>query len=134
MGPTIDGAAPRRRVLLADDEPHIRRVLETLLENTGFAVDSVDNGSAALQRLRDPLQRYDFVLSDLMMPDGSGLEVLEGLKTMEHRAGTPVVILTAKGQEADRERAFQLGAADFLTKPFSPRKLVARIMEILGDG
>lgn len=134
MGPATDEGPPRRRVLLADDEPHIRRVLETVLESTGFAVDSADTGSQALGRLRDPLRRYDLVLSDLMMPDGGGLDVLEGLKAMEHRAGTPVVILTAKGQEADRERALQLGAADFLTKPFSPRKLVARIREILDGG
>lgn len=134
MASANDGEAPRRRVLLADDEPHIRRVLETLLENSGFTVDSVGNGNEALARLRDPTLRYDFVVSDLMMPDGSGLEVLEGLKAIAHRGGTPIMILTAKGQDVDRQRALQLGAADFLTKPFSPRKLVARIEEILDGG
>lgn len=131
MGPSSDAESPRRRVLLADDEPHIRRVLETLLESSGFEVRSVDNGAAALALLDDPAERFDFVLSDLMMPERSGIDVLAGLREMEHRAGTPVVILTAKGQDADRQRAFALGAADFLTKPFSPRKLIARIVEIL---
>lgn len=134
MDPTSDAEAPRRRVLLADDEPHIRRVLETLLETSGFEVESVENGAAALARLGDPTRRYDFVLSDLMMPERTGIEVLAGLNAMEHRAGTPVVILTAKGQDADRQRALALGAADFLTKPFSPRKLIARIVEILDAG
>lgn len=123
----------RRRVLVADDEPHIRRVLETLLESSGFAVDSVGDGAEALSRLRDPSRVYALVLTDLMMPGRSGLDLLAGLATMEHRAGLPVVVLTAKGQDADRQRAEALGAADFLTKPFSPRKLMARIVEIL-DG
>lgn len=133
MDPTSDAESPRRRVLLADDEPHIRRVLETLLESSGFDVESVDNGAAALALLDDPTEPFDFVLSDLMMPERSGIEVLAGLNAMEHRAGTPVVILTAKGQDADRQRALALGAADFLTKPFSPRKLIARIVEILDE-
>lgn len=124
-------AASRRRILVADDEPHIRRVLETLLETSGFEVDAVADGSEALMRLRDPSQSYDLVLTDLMMPERSGLDVLAGLRQMTHRGGLPVVVLTAKGQDADRERAEALGAADFLTKPFSPRKLLARIVEIL---
>lgn len=133
MQPSSDTESSRRRVLLADDEPHIRRVLETLLDSSGFDVESVENGMAALTLLRDPTEHFDFVLSDLMMPERSGLEVLAGLNEMDHRVGTPVVILTAKGQDADRQRAMALGAADFLTKPFSPRKLIARILEIL-DG
>ena len=68
-----------------------------------------------------------------MMPERSGLDVLEGLGRMEHRRDLPVVVLTAKGQDADRERAVALGASDFLTKPFSPKKLLGRILEIL-DG
>lgn len=127
------GDSSRRRILVADDEPHIRRVLETLLESSGFDVDSVADGAEALARLRDPSRTYALVLTDLMMPGRSGLDVLAGLETMEERRGLPVVVLTAKGQDADRQRAVALGAADFLTKPFSPRKLLARIVEIL-DG
>ena len=123
----------RRRILVADDEPHIRRVLETLLETSGFEVDAVCDGAEALARLDDPTRDYALVLTDLMMPERSGLEVLEGIGAMAHRVGLPVVVLTAKGQDADRQQAVALGASDFLTKPFSPKKLLGRILEIL-DG
>ncbi len=123
----------RRRILVADDEPHIRRVLETLLDSSGFDVDMVCDGAEALQRLQDASLRYDLVLTDLMMPERDGLDVLSGLAELEHRRGLPVVVLTAKGQDADRARAVALGAADFLTKPFSPKKLLGRILQILGD-
>jgi DNA-binding response OmpR family regulator len=73
----------------------------------------------------------DLVLLDIMMPQVSGLEVLAELRQIPQRARTPVIMLTAKGQEADRARAAALGATDFVTKPFSPRKLLARIDEIL---
>ncbi len=122
----------RRRVLVADDEPHIRRVLSTLLESSSFQVDEAANGSEALDRVLSGT-RYDFVLLDLMMPFASGLEVLEKIRSDPRRARTPVIILTAKGQDTDRDDAFARGADDFLTKPFSPKKLLARIHEIL-DG
>ena len=133
MNPSPRNGTSRPRILVADDEPHIRRVLETLLETSGFDVESVCDGAEALDRLRDPERVYALVLTDLMMPERSGLEVLEGVSRMEHRRDLPVVVLTAKGQDADRERAVALGASDFLTKPFSPKKLLGRILEIL-DG
>ncbi len=119
------------RVLVAEDEPHIRRVLETLLDTSGFTVDVVCDGSAALERLKDPEQHYDLLLSDLMMPGHTGLELLDEVSRLPHRSALPVVILTARGQDADRQRALALGAADFLTKPFSPKKLLGRIIEIV---
>ena len=118
------------RVLLADDEPHIRRILITVLETARFHVTAVRDGLAALDQLRAD-HTYDIVLLDLMMPGASGLEVLAGVRAMAHREGIPVIILTAKGQEADRAEAFRLGANDFITKPFSPRKLLVRIDELL---
>ncbi|MDX1567909.1 MAG: response regulator transcription factor [Longimicrobiales bacterium] len=121
---------PRGRVLVAEDEPHIRRVLLTLLESAAFDTDVVSDGAAALNLLLGDT-RYDLVLLDLMMPRASGLEVLERVKDLNHRKGTPMVVLTAKGQDADRNRAFELGASDFVTKPFSPKKLLARIDELL---
>lgn len=120
----------RGRILVADDEPHIRRILTTLLEAAAFAVDPVSDGPAALEHLEADT-RYDLVLLDIMMPGASGLEVLERLRALDHRQDVPVVILTAKGQDADRDEAFDLGADDFVTKPFSPKKLLARIDEIL---
>ena len=120
----------RGRILVADDEPHIRRILTTLLESTSFAVDPVGDGPSAIERLEGGTG-YDLVLLDIMMPGATGLEVLVRLREMEHRHAVPVVILTAKGQDADRDEAFSLGANDFVTKPFSPKKLLARIDEIL---
>jgi len=122
----------RRRILIADDEPHIRRVLSTLLENNRFQVDEATNGREAIERVASEAP-YDFVLLDLMMPFASGLEVLEKIRQDPRHTRTPVIILTAKGQDNDREDAFDRGANDFLTKPFSPKKLLARIEEIL-DG
>lgn len=124
------GRSNGSRILVADDEPHIRRILVTLLEAAGFEVDAVVDGDTALDRLRGE-GRYDLVLLDIMMPGATGLEVLAQVQTLAHRAHLPVLILTAKGQDADRDQALQLGAAAFMTKPFSPKKLLARIDRIL---
>ncbi len=122
-----------RRILIADDEPHIRRILQTVLEAAGFEVDLRHDGTDALEAVQGA-DHYDLILLDIMMPGATGLEVLEKIRAMEARKSTPVVILTAKGQDADRQAAFSLGANDFLTKPFSPKKLLARIHQIIaGD-
>ncbi len=120
------------RLLVAEDEPHIRRILVTLLEESGFRVDVAFDGDQARERLlgRDP---FDLVLMDIMMPGATGLELLAELRSLPHRRDTPVVILTAKGQDADREEAFRLGAADFITKPFSPKKFLNRVDQILAQ-
>ena len=118
------------RVLVAEDEPHIRRVLLTLLEAVGFEVEAVPDGTAALERIESP-EAFDIVLVDIMMPGATGLQVLERARALEHRASTPVVVLTAKGQDVEREAAFELGASDFITKPFSPKKLLAQIHNLL---
>jgi len=117
-----------RHVLVADDEPHIGRILQLKLERGPYRVTLVPNGREALQRL-EGTESIDFVLLDIMMPYVSGLEVLEELRKLPARRATPVIVLTAKGQDADRERALELGADDYFTKPFSPSKLVARIDE-----
>ena len=130
--PEDSGVRRSRRVLVAEDEPHIRRILLTLLEAAGFVVDAVPDGLTALDRLASR-ERYDLVLMDIMMPGASGLQVLARVREMDHRASTPMVVLTAKGQDADRDEAFGLGAADFITKPFSPKKLLAQIDQLL-DG
>ena len=120
-----------RCILVVDDEPHIRRVLEVILGSSGFEVVIASDGMQGLDNLgREPV---DLILLDLMMPGASGLEILSKIRANPDRANTPVIILTAKGQDTDREAALAGGANDFLTKPFSPRKLIARIEEILGD-
>lgn len=125
-----ESGSASRHILVAEDEPHIRRILLTLLEAADFQVDMASDGREALTRLESP-KPYDLVITDLMMPHLSGLDVLESLRKLDHRANIPVVMLTAKGQDADRERAMALGAQDFLTKPFSPKKLLARIQDLL---
>ena len=118
------------KVLVAEDEPHTRRILTTLLESAGFQVAVEASGSAALARIRgdEPL---DLILLDLVLPEVNGLELLRETRKQSHRQGVPVVVLTAKGQDVDRDEAFSLGADDFFTKPFSPKKLLRRLDQLL---
>lgn len=131
MVPPVDEETRRPRVLVADDEPHIRRVILTMLDTSGYRVDEVEDGLQALARLRDESVPYDLILLDLMMPGHTGLDLLEELADLPFRAGVPVVVLTAKGQDTDRQEALALGAAAFVTKPFSPKKLLARLDALL---
>lgn len=133
MVESVETSPSRGRILVAEDEPHIRRILTTLLEAASFEVDPAATGTSALDLLEKETE-YAMVLMDIMMPGATGLDVLRRLRELDHRGSVPVIILTAKGQDADRETALSLGANDFITKPFSPKKLIARIDEILaGD-
>ncbi|MBV9772950.1 MAG: response regulator [Gemmatimonadetes bacterium] len=125
--PHVDGQM--RNVLVADDEPHIGRIIQLKLEQGPYRVTLVPDGRTALEHLRSG-EPIDVVLLDIMMPYASGLEVLQELRRLPHRSDTPVIILTAKGQESDRSQAMELGATDFFTKPFSPKKLLARVDEL----
>ncbi len=118
-----------RHVLVVDDEPHIGRIIQLKLESGPYEVSLVSDGRAALERIRGE-EPIDAILLDIMMPHVSGLDVLAEVRKLPHRRETPVIILTAKGQDADRTRAIDLGATDFFTKPFSPKKLLARIDEL----
>lgn len=122
-------ASRRRSILVVDDEPYIGRIIQLKLEDSPYDVDVCQDGPTALDRLRtdDPV---DLILLDIMMPNMTGFEVLAKLRDIPHRSRTPVIMLTGKGQSTDREQAASLGARDFLTKPFSPKKLLARIDEI----
>lgn len=130
--PDTPSSPSGRRILVVDDEPHIRRVLSAVLGDRGFEITMANDGMEGLDELSDGA--FDLVILDLMMPGASGLEILSRIRSGAERAETPVIILTAKGQDTDREAAMAGGADDFLTKPFSPKKLIARIEEILGDG
>jgi CheY-like chemotaxis protein len=124
-------SSPKGRILVADDEPHLRRILVTLLEAGGYQVDQAEDGTQALEILRGDTP-FQMALLDIMMPGHTGLEILQEVRPLPHRADLPMVILTAKGQDADREAAFRLGASEFVTKPFSPKKLLVRIDQLLG--
>ncbi len=123
---------PRQRILIVDDEPHIRRLLATRLQTEGYDVEEAGDGEEGLRRLPD--FGPDLVLLDLMMPGANGLEVLSRIRADPERGTLPVIILTAKGQDSDRDLALAGGASDFVTKPFSPMKLLTRIREILDAG
>ncbi|MEZ0395016.1 MAG: response regulator transcription factor [Anaerolineales bacterium] len=116
----------RYKILVVDDEERMVRFIRINLEHDGFTVVEAYNGKQALQRLRD--QTPDLILLDVMMPDLSGFEVLEMIREISN---VPVIMLTAKGEEDDRVRGLELGADDYITKPFSQRELVSRIRAVL---
>ncbi len=115
----------RRRILVVDDEERMVRFIRMNLEHDGFLVIEAFNGKQAIDQLRDT---PDAILLDVMMPDIDGFEVLE---TIREVSNVPVIMLTAKGEEDDRVRGLELGADDYVTKPFSPRELVSRIKAVL---
>lgn len=118
------------RILVAEDEPHTLRMLETLLEAVGYQVWAESTGTGALRKIQGT-EVLDLVLLDLVLPGVSGLEILAKIREIPHRRSMPVVVLTAKGQDVDRQEAFRLGADDFFTKPFSPKKLLSRLDELV---
>jgi DNA-binding response OmpR family regulator len=116
----------RRRILVVDDEERMVRFIRMNLEHDGFQVSEAFNGKQAIQKIRDVTP--DLILLDVMMPDLDGFEVLE---TVREVSNVPVIMLTAKGEEDDRVRGLELGADDYVTKPFSPRELVSRVKAVL---
>lgn len=117
--------------LVADDEPHIGRIIKMKLEQGAFRVTLAYDGREALDVLeREP--DIDIVILDLMMPHLSGLDVLAAMRADPRWRELPCIILTAAGQEQQHQRAMELGATEFLTKPFSPKKLYARAAELTG--
>jgi DNA-binding response OmpR family regulator len=124
-----EAASGEHHILVVDDEPHIGRIIQMKLERGPYRVSLASDGRQALELLRGE-EPVDLVLLDIMMPFVSGFDVLQEIRRYPHRQSTPVIMLTAKGQETDRTRALELGATDFLTKPFSPNKLLGRIDEL----
>ena len=118
-------------VLVADDEPHIGRIIKMKLEQGPFRVSLAYDGREALAVLeRDP--GIDLVLLDVMMPQTSGLEVLATMRADRRWHELPCIILTAAGEAEYQRRAMATGASEFLTKPFSPKRLYARAAELVG--
>jgi DNA-binding response OmpR family regulator len=113
-------------VLVVDDEPMVRDVLERYLRKEGFEVDVAVDGDDALERAA--AGNPDLVLLDLMLPKRDGYEVFGVIR---ERSQVPVIMLTARGEETDRVVGLELGADDYVTKPFSPREVVARVRSVL---
>lgn len=120
---------PQDRILVVDDEPDIVALVSYHLARAGYAVSTAATGPDALASIRQ--LRPSLVVLDLMLPGLSGYEVIEQLRADQELAATPVLMLTARREEADRLRGFALGADDYLTKPFSAPELVMRVGAIL---
>jgi two-component system phosphate regulon response regulator PhoB len=116
-------------ILIVEDERDLMRVMTYNFKQAGFDVVSAPDGETALRAVKE--ERFDLVLLDLMLPDMPGTEVCRRLKQNRETAAIPVVMVTAKGEEVDRIVGFELGADDYVVKPFSVRELVLRVRAIL---
>ncbi len=114
------------RILIVEDEKRMARFIRLNLEHDGFQVLEALNGQRAIQQLRDALP--NLILLDVMLPDIDGFEILRMIREI---SDVPVIMLTARGEEDDRVRGLELGADDYVTKPFSPRELVSRVKAVL---
>ncbi|HBI03432.1 MAG TPA: DNA-binding response regulator, partial [Paenibacillaceae bacterium] len=114
------------RILVVDDEERIRRLIRMYLEREKFYIDEAEDGETALEMAVN--QDYDLILLDLMLPGIDGMEVCQRLR---EKKSTPIIMLTAKGEEANRVQGFEAGTDDYVVKPFSPREVVFRVKALL---
>lgn len=114
------------RILVVDDEERIRRLLKMYLEREDYLIDEAEDGNEALAKAI--ANDYDVILLDLMMPGKDGIEVCRELR---EKKATPVIMLTAKGEEVNRVQGFEVGTDDYIVKPFSPREVVLRVKALL---
>lgn len=117
----------RHYILVVDDEPNIREVVELYLRREGYEVEVAADGAAALAAVEQKIP--DLIVLDLMLPGIGGFQVTRALRQSDH--DIPIIMLTAKGEEGDKIAGLELGADDYLTKPFSPKELVARVKAVL---
>ncbi len=113
-------------VLVVDDEERIRRLLKMYLERENFIIDEAEDGKTALEKSLEI--DYDLIILDLMLPEMDGIEVCENIRK---KKATPIIMLTAKGEENNRVHGFEVGADDYVIKPFSPREVVYRVKAVL---
>jgi DNA-binding response OmpR family regulator len=130
--PSIGEAAMAKRVLVVDDEPNIVLSLEFLMRRAGFEVQVARSGGEALKALEG--EPPDLMLLDVMMPEFDGYEVCERIRARPEWRHTKIIMLTARGREAERERGLALGADAYVTKPFSTRDLVDQVKRMLEVG
>ena len=120
-----------KTIVIADDEPHVLRSIEFILKKQGYRVVTATNGEEALERVKS--NNPDLVFLDIQMPKMDGNTVLRKLREETQFQDLYIVMITAKGQEVDRLNSLESGANEYVTKPYSPRKLVSRVQEILGE-
>jgi two-component system KDP operon response regulator KdpE len=121
-----DSREPRHRILVVDDEPRMIRFIQMNLELEGYQVSEAANGFEALNKVRDELP--DLIILDVMMPDMDGFETLRLLREISQ---VPIIMLTVKADESDKVKGLELGADDYVTKPFSPKELSSRVKAVL---
>ncbi|QYR19945.1 response regulator transcription factor [Paenibacillus sp. sptzw28] len=114
------------RILVVDDEERIRRLLKMYLEKEGYSIEEAEDGETALRLAT--VSDFDLILLDVMLPGIDGIEVCSRLRQVK---ATPVIMLTAKGEEMNRVQGFEVGADDYVVKPFSPREVIYRVKAIL---
>jgi len=119
------------KILVVDDEIYIVHILDFSLGMEGYEVITALDGEQALEKLQS--ERPDLIVLDIMMPKLDGYEVCKAIKTNPQTRHIPVILLSAKGRNVDQKMGFDVGADDYITKPFSPRKLVERINQLLGQ-
>ena len=118
-----------RKVLVVDDEAPIREMLVFVLEQNGFQAIEAEDYDSAIAAMVEPYP--DMVLLDWMLPGGSGIQIAKKFKQNEHTRQIPIIMLTARGEEEDKVRGLEVGSDDYVTKPFSPKELMARIKAVI---
>ena len=116
-------------ILVVDDEKDILELVSYNLQKEGFHIETSQNGEDALEKIRS--DRFDLLILDLMLPGIQGMELCKVLKSDDETASIPIIMLTAKSEELDKVLGLEMGADDYITKPFSPRELVARVNAVL---
>ena len=120
------------KILIIEDEPDIRKTLEYNISREGYKVVCASSVSMGKEQINS--SDFSLILLDLMLPDGSGLDLCREIKSDKDKSSTPIIILTAKDDEVDKVVGFELGADDYVTKPFSVRELILRIKAVLKRG
>ena len=118
-----------KRILLVEDEAPIRDMLKFVLEQSGYDTVEAEDFNVALERIVEPYP--DLILLDWMLPGGSGVQLAKKLKSHEYTRDIPIIMLTARGEEEDKVRGLEAGADDYVTKPFSPKELIARVKAVI---
>jgi two-component system, OmpR family, phosphate regulon response regulator PhoB len=120
-----------KTILLADDEANLRILVRTTLDDPEYCILEATDGTAALELARK--ERPDLLVLDWMMPGINGIEVAQALRQDPETTHIPIILLTAKGQEADKAQGHSLGTSAYIVKPFSPLELLQKVQEILGE-
>lgn len=119
----------KKLIVIVDDEPDILELVDLHLKKAGFRTDGFLNAENFLKFIK--IEHPDLIILDLMLPDADGLEICKELKKQGEYSSIPIIMLTAKGEETDKILGLELGADDYVTKPFSPKELVARVKAVL---